>query len=125
MKTIKIIDLLNKIANGEIELGTKFIWHYKFEDIELIYTERYGAKGLYFVKEDADEVDVEDAEDEELRGLFEEYNYQILNDKIEEVKEDKGIKKISTDIPCAYEIETTLRDKLNEVIDAVNKLNKK
>ena len=40
-------------------------------------------------------------------------------------EEDKGIKKIDTNIPCTYEIETTLRDKLNEVIDAVNKLNKK
>ena len=43
---------------------------------------------------------------------------------LKDAEEEKGIKKIDTNIPCAYEIESTLRDKLNEVIDAVNKLNK-
>lgn len=38
------------------------------------------------------------------------------------IKKDRGIEKIDTNIPCAYEIETTLRDKLNEVIDELNKV---
>ena len=79
---MKVIDLLNKIANGEIKLGTKFNWHYKLYDIELIFTERQGALGLYFQREDR------------LIGLFERFNYQILNDEVEIIQEHKIPEKL-------------------------------
>ena len=76
-KKVKIIDLLYKIANKEIKLGTKFIWQHIDENITLIFMERYGALGLYF------EEGIQP--DGEIRwiGLFERYNYQILNDEVE------------------------------------------
>ena len=102
---MKVIDLLNKIANEEIDLGTKFNWHYKYYDIELTFTERQGALGLYFQKEDR------------LIGLFERFNYQILNDEIEIIEEPKKIKKIGKFRPTSYE----LARKLDEIIDHINR----
>ena len=122
---MKIIDLLNKIANGEIKLGTKFNWHYKLYDIELIFTKRQGALGLYFQQEDR------------LIGLFERFNYQILNDEVEILKEEKKIpEKIRHDACWIYDDETnqlekiTLKDdlilnKLDDIIDYLDYLKSK
>ena len=118
---MKIIDLLNKIANGEIKLGTKFNWHYKLYDIELIFTERQGALGLYFQKEDR------------LIGLFERFNYQILNDEVEILEEKKILEKLDhligydiqqfDDLKEYVEITTNdLFGKINKVIDTLDNL---
>ena len=112
MKTIKIIDLLNKIANGE-EVPKKI----KYKNKVFIYDQQ---NKLYRNEEVSSNT---------LKHMFYLYYLEkILNDEveiIEYVEKDKGIKKVDTNIPCSYEIETTLRDKLNEVIDIVNSLNKK
>lgn len=108
---IKIIDLLNKIANDE-EVPEKIMYD------TCLYTCDKITRTYY---------------DEEDRTLWESYNFKILNDEVEilnEAKEDK-IQKI-------YHCETSLTqneveifitenlnqmvDKINELIDAVNEL---
>lgn len=128
MKTIKIIDLLNKIAKGEIELGTKFIWHYKFNDITLSFMERCGALGLFF--EEGLKIDGE------IRwvGLFERYNYSILNDEVEIIEEEQDIEELDVDemmyqleygnIKISEAVEVNAK-KINELIKAVNKIKNK
>lgn len=127
---MKIIDLLVKIANHEIELGTKFIWHYTWYDITLTYMERCGALGLYF----RDGL----TPDGEINwiGLFERFNYTILNDEIEIIEENKEIEKIliSMDDNGPFvrnnqfkqrsysKIDLLLANKINGLIDEVNKL---
>jgi hypothetical protein len=80
-KEMKVIDLLNKIANNEIKLETKFNWHYKWKDITLLFTKRCGALGLFF--EDGKLPDG----DPNYIGLFERFNCQILNDEVEIIDE--------------------------------------
>ena len=108
---IKIIDLLNKIANNE-EVPEKIMYD------TCLYTCDKITRTYY---------------DEEDRTLWESYNFKILNDEVEiidEAKEDK-IQKI-------YHCETSLTqneveifitknlnqmvDKINELIDTVNEL---
>ena len=108
MSKMTVIQLLNKIANGEIKLETKFNWHYKLYDIELIFTERQGALWLYFQKEDR------------LIGLFERFNYQILNDEVEIIEEEKKIpEKIGNDYYHKTQPEQNqiFQRKINEIID--------
>ena len=113
MKTIKVIDLLNKIANGE-EVPKKI----KYRNKVFIYDQQIK---LYRNEEVSSNT---------LKHMF--YLYfleKILNDEveiIEDAEEDKVIEKIvcigyGEDGNMQYE----LASKLNEVIDAVNKLNKK
>lgn len=108
---IKIIDLLNKIANDE-EVPEKIMYD------TCLYTCDKITRTYY---------------DEEDRTLWESYNFKILNDEVEilnEAKEDK-IQKI-------YHCETSLTqnevkifmtenlnqmvDKINELIDEINNL---
>ena len=122
-KEITIIELLNNIAKGKIEIGTKFNWHYRFNDVKLIYMERCGAIGLYF------EDGINDVTSEiRYTGLFERYNYQILNDKVEILEENKPIiEKINLDrvplkgkeVPRA--IDYLLEGRINEIIDYINR----
>lgn len=119
---MKIIDLLVKIANNEIKLGTKFIWHYRNDDIILTYMERYGALGLFFENGLTPDGEIN------WIGLFERFNYAILNDEIEIIEEDKKIEKITmcTSGVMGFDgvenIATELKNKINELIDEVNKL---
>jgi hypothetical protein len=116
MKTIKIIDLLNKIANGE-EVPKRIRIReveYKFTEIivrNLTYSDR-GSNINYAYENEFDNYWLDCARINEEVEI------------IEDAEEDEGIKKVDTNIPCSYEIETTLRDKLNEVIDIVNELKK-
>ena len=108
MKKVKIIDLLNKIANDK-DVPKKIKFKKEILTLDNSKEFRYRFKSDTFL-------------------CWDWYiENRLLNEEaeiIEDAEEDKGIKKIDTNIPCAYEIESTLRDKLNEVIDVVNKLNK-
>ena len=109
---MKVIDLLNKIANGE-ELPKKI----KYDSYEWI-----------FCKESND---YKKEYDEYTDWLFEEYNLiNCLNDEIEIIEEDKPIKKLK--LYTNYEIlEDNIRTtreicfKINEIIDRLNNLEKK
>ena len=110
---MKVIDLLNKIAKEEVELGTKFIWHYKFEDVILTFMKRYGALGLFFEEGKNS--------DGEIRwiGLLERYNYQILNCEVEIIEEEKELEKFDTN--KFHDIDELVY-KINELIDEINEL---
>lgn len=115
---IKIIDLLNRIADGE-ELPKKIKYDsktYCIDDFEHFYI------------------------NDDNKGLFEEifytYNdYDSLNEKVEIIEEDKKIEKIE-DLNSDYYVKArdcmgftkeialdikTIKDKINEIIDVINR----
>ena len=110
---IKIIVLLNKIANDE-EVPEKIM----FDEWLYIYNER---EKTYY--------------DEEDRTLWQSYNFKILTDEVEIIEETKKIEKIARcdDIKMTHygelykptENEEILRIKINELIDEINNLKEK
>ena len=118
---MKVIDLLNKIANGE-EVPKK---------IRItILDDRITRKYNFFY----DEVDQEYKDDELFplgaRLILE----RVLNEKVEIIKEDKEIEELpkyvdvdeKTGLACGWSFqEEKLKDKINELIDEVNKLKNK
>ena len=120
---MKIIDLLNKIANGE-EVPKKIKW----ENIIYAYSEY-----------DKDYLECPFS-DEEYKGLFDMKDSiltQFLNDEVEIIEEPKKIKKIkqlNNVAGCKELIELEdkqqinnhiLKDKINELIDEINNLKEK
>ena len=113
MKKIKIIDLLNMRARNE-EMPRKI----KYDATEFQYDGEYG---MYY-DENFDSL-------EDIILLF-----KRLNDEVEIIEEDKTnkIEKIDVTIKylsnnlndCVLEDISNIQIKLNEVIDAVNKLSK-
>lgn len=104
MKTIKIIDLLNKIANGE-EVPKKIkyndeIWEYYKDLGDYI---RAGKPNTLFT-------------------MY--YIHKILNNEVEIIEEDKKIEQIYTLNNESDEFRV-LANKINELIDEVNKLKEK
>lgn len=110
---IKIIDLLNKIANDE-EVPEKI----KIKNVIYEY------RGYMYCTEKANYQDIEDY-------LFGKWNFNILNDYAEIIEEPKKIEKIS--LPSIdefkkmsaeerYVITAKEYDLLNELIEEVNKL---
>ena len=107
---MKVIDLLNKIANGEIG-DTKFIYddtYYHYFDVSgdiLEYTDKtYENEGIV---------------------ANEDFNVLNLNDEIELIEEPKKIEKIDRD---SYVITRNNKfviedmfNKINEIIDYINK----
>lgn len=102
---MKVIDLLNKIANGKYQTV-------KYRDIKYEYDDTYGD---YIV-------DGEKGAFGLLRGWS---LSMILNDEVEIIEEDKKIEKLHTTsdytgvILSITDIET--RIKINEIIDYINK----
>ena len=106
---MKVIDLLNKIANGEIYIGTHFV----YRDNELIFT----GSCLENIKE---------------KSAIAMFGLDNLNDEVEIIEEDKKIerlKDINTDYyskelyyenlskeEITLDIQT-LKHKVNEIID--------
>ena len=101
MKKIKIIDLLNMRARNE-EMPRKI----KYDATEFQYDGEYG---MYY-DENFDSL-------EDIILLF-----KRLNDEVEIIEEDKKIEKISYDDHVGIDLSEAVCNKLNEVIDAVNKL---
>ena len=94
---MKIIDLLNKIANGE---EVPFL--IKYEDIILKYDlegqdYRIYQDGYLFTK------------------LFEREDCKFLNDEVEIIEEDKKIEKLSW--YSSDELQESMIKKINEIID--------
>ena len=119
MKTIKVIDLLNKIANGE-EVPKKikydgYIWN--FYDNK-VYQSYWNEENInledyfdgYIIKYLADEVEIieEDKKIEKIKSNGIEFYSDYIN---------VWIKKEETVAYCEY-----LMNKVNELIDAVNEL---
>lgn len=117
---MKIIDILNKIANGTLEDGFKF----KYDSD----TYRYNKE-----KNEIRSIEYDDS-------LVEYYKIEmILNKEVEVIEENKRIEELSWAVYLKlkkghYNIENILngiredlkehRDKINELVRAVNKINK-
>jgi len=105
---MKVIDLLNKIANGE-DVPKKI----KFLDKQYTFEEEYKKYYRHGVISDSFEDDW--------------YIFKILNDEVEIIedtpKEDKKIEKLDISGLCNTEITLKYFHKLNEIIDFINRKN--
>ena len=122
MKTIKIIDLLNKIANGE-EVPKKI----RFDNTN--WNRICGEKYVYYVN---------DTDNDLFIYFFRKNITFTLNDEVEIIEEEKEIEKIKSNGIDFYsdcinvwinKEETVaycefLMNKVNELIDAVNEIRK-
>lgn len=103
---MKVIDLLNKIANGE-EVPQKI---------------KYGEDTYYY---EFNEYLLETEDENELRNLMGKYNLNILNNEVEVIEEDKKIEKLNMkemkEDSHSTQNEIMLGYKINEIIDKVNK----
>jgi len=119
MEKIKVIDLLNKIANGELKDGTRFID--KYTKTEYIFKPNSYA-GIYPPNE-------ANADKNWLLSLG--GGCFRLDQEVEILEEDKKIEKIDKDdlvigTPNGARVSFTLADsilldKINEIIDVLNK----
>lgn len=116
---MKVIDLLNKIANGE-EVPRKFtykgyLWEYDIKNEMWFY---------YFGEGKSHRFD----------RLF--YLHMCLTDEVEIIEEDKEIEKLKVNVECIEDVDYPLGrfeqhyeqtkdeicEKINELIDELNKL---
>ena len=106
MKTIKIIDLLNKIADGE-EIPKKI----KYNDDLYTHVDNY----CYFCEETNEILS---------QNIYAEFSR--LNDEVEIIEEEKEIRKMAFIYKVDDEMQNgnneRFRDFINELIDAVNEL---
>jgi len=95
---MKVIDLLNRIANGE-----------DFKEKHFKYIDRIDQ-----------EIDICMISEENIIYKLDEKSIK-LNDEVEIIEEDKKIEKLFTG---GYDTisDTTLANKINEIIDEINKL---
>lgn len=107
-KKIKVIELLNKIANGE-EIPIKIKWNYMFFilkhdsiDGHSYYEKEHGCGSLVAELKTMDDLKSE---------------AEILEDNTEEIKE-------YTTIFTESEKDREVRDKINELVKAVNEIRK-
>ena len=99
---MKVIDLLNKMANDEdyrptvVFLSVTFTYNTIVGDYENDRDSNYGIFANYVIE-------------------------NILNDEVEVIEENKKIEKINID---EIDNHINLKNKINELVRAVNKLNK-
>ena len=98
---MKIIDILNKKANEELKDG------FKFEYKHTTYTYHEETNEIIDSEQDT-------LEESWLLG-------QILNDEVEVIEEKKEIEELSIN---EVDNKVALKNKINELVRAVNKLNK-
>lgn len=107
-KKITIIELLNKIANGE-EVPKKIKREYG-----LVYTLNFGHETPTYY-------------DDNDRTLWDGYNFNILNEEVEiledNTEEIEELKPVKDGITYRYEW-SEIPNKINELVKAVNKLRK-
>lgn len=107
---MKIIDILNKMANGELEDGFKFkydndTYKYNKKEDEIVSIEHGVCLGNYYIVEG------------------------ILNNEVEVIEENKEIEELhildeGNSNKSLYEYCSRILIKQNELIRAVNKINK-
>ena len=131
MKTIKVIDLLNKIANGEAPrtifyMGTTYDYDkdcMDYEDVDtgdLMFDDRYNTQILN------DEVEIIEEEKDNFNGIryFKDGNcYMSISSEpliTKEIEEDKEIEKLNK--YHFHKKQRQLANKINELIDIVNEL---
>ncbi len=100
---MKVIDLLNKIANGE-EVPKKI----KYDDEEFVFTGYNSASKNY---------------NNELEDLFEVLDGSMLNDEVEIIEEKKIPEKLNKQ--HFHKKQRQLANKINEIIDYLDYLKSK
>ena len=103
---MKIIDLLNKIANGE-EVPKKIKYKNNILYYDDDYTKEYPPTFNYY-------------DEKGNNSLIEGWLCQYINDEVEIIEEDKKIEKLEEYDFTRGEIRD-LADKINEIIDKINK----
>ena len=102
---MKVIDLLNKIANGE-EVPKKI----RFNNIE--WNKVYGEKNVCYINE----------YDSDFFLYFFRKNLDFtLNDEVEIIEEDKKIERITNEAFLNSPFGELVGGKFNEIIDYINK----
>ena len=107
MKTIKLINLFNKIANGE-EVPKKIKYKnkiYEWKEYDVCYGKTMTKKG--WVKEHGY------VAEENRTYFYLKHCYQDLNNEVEILEEEKKIEKINPEHMSIYEMVL----KINEIID--------
>ena len=113
---MKVIDLLNKIANGE-EVPNKINY-----------------MGTTYLKEQYDDTQrfmIDYLSEEDENALFDTYNISsIINDEVEIIEEDNKIEKLRIELDryddnrvncyTANNLECDLAFKINEIIEVIN-----
>ena len=103
---MKVIDLLNKIANGE-EVPKKI---------------RYDSNTYYYIEDNREGVCyINTALDKENIWSYFLYNIDTLNDEVEIIEEDKKIEKLKLNYYQHSDVAYQFGNKINEIIDKVNK----
>ena len=98
---MKIIDLLNKIANGK-----KVPKEIKIEEQTWVYDNDTDYKGKY---------------DNYLFDTYLQINERDLNKEVEIIEEDKKIEKIDYYDHIGVDLSQAVCNKINEIIDYINK----
>ena len=121
---MKVIDLLNKIANGE-EVPKKIIQHCKVFEEDKYWILSKGSHKCYEKKY------INNDEDSEF--LFDYLTCDMLTDEVEIIEEDKKIEKLKLNYSHIKHVELpffkeeilnycdNLQYKINEIIDILNK----
>lgn len=102
---MKVIDLLNKIANGE-EVPNKI----RFDNKE--WNRVCGEKNVYYI---------DDTDDDLFVYFFRRNITFTLNDEVEIIEEPKEIKKLDENNTNVLTNIIENRKKINEIIDYINK----
>ena len=120
-KTIKVIDLLNKIANGEVVPKTILFWgkEYKLDDEYKCY--------MHKISEDIFD-DFMDNNNAELDDFLND-TVEIIedNDKLEKIKWNEkesraGMLRTDQEIEVLARRTETLKKKITELVDHINKI---
>lgn len=116
-KTIKIIDIFIKIANGEeVPVMVRMNGIDECEDIIFLY--------------DKDIQDYKSKDEDYLFEIIFNKNFPVLNLEVEILEEDKKIEKLTfndTDVCCVDGLmkqSLNIKNKINEIIDRLEELEK-
>ena len=105
---MKVIDILNKIANGE-EVPDKI----RFDNKE--WNRIYGEKNVYYI---------DDYDNDFFIHFFRNNLTFTLNDEVEMIEEPKNIKKLDENNTNVLTNIIENRKKINEIIDKLNSMEK-
>jgi uncharacterized coiled-coil protein SlyX len=112
---MKVIDLLNKIANNELPNKTKF----------KVFSSSDEDKRAFVCEFDISYPGTIWSGDGECKWNFKIDNMRILNYEVEIAEENKPIEKLNyTSAETQKEKNKLIKEKLNQVVDVVNELKK-
>ena len=104
---MKVIDILNKIANGE-EVPKKIVYDNKEFEFDILEKQYTSHNEDYSINND-------------LTYYIDEIKCDTLHEEIEIIEKPKKIEKFTTKYNCS-ELDFDMIDKLNEVIDKINEM---